>query len=100
MTPRRGKKAAKTMRSNGPLAAVAGAVRRRRKVLRLTQFDVARLARCGPVFLYDLERGKPTLRLDKLVAVLSVLGLELELKSGKRGLAVEPALVSPEMSSL
>lgn len=61
-------------------AAQLGAeVRRKRKLLRLTQRQLAELAACGPDFLYDLERGKPTVRLDKLVPVLGVLGLKLTL---------------------
>ncbi len=77
----------KTTRSAGkPRAApwadeLAREVRRRRKQLRLTQLQLADLARCGPVFLYDLERGKPTIRLDKLMPVLEVLGLRLKLES-------------------
>lgn len=55
-------------------------VRRKRKLLRLTQKELAELARCGPDFLYDLERGKPSVRLDKLVPVLEVLGLKLTLQ--------------------
>jgi len=39
--------------------------------------------------LYELETGKPTVRLDKVLAVLSVLGLELSLVEGKRGLGVD-----------
>lgn len=52
-------------------------IRNKRKALRLTQQELADLALCGPDFLYDLERGKPTVRLDKLMAVLDVLGLRL-----------------------
>lgn len=59
---------------------LAAEVRRRRKVLRLTQKELADLAGRGPDFLYDLERGKPTIRLDKLVPVLDVLGLRLKLE--------------------
>jgi y4mF family transcriptional regulator len=55
--------------------ALGAEVRRRRTQLRLTQKELADLASCGPDFLYDLERGKPTVRLDKLVPVLEVLGL-------------------------
>lgn len=68
------------------------AVRARRKSLNLTQHDVSSLAGCGPVFLYDLENGKATLRLDKLLDVLKVLGLQLTLASGREPLHVpEPA---------
>ncbi|MBX7114696.1 MAG: helix-turn-helix domain-containing protein [Myxococcaceae bacterium] len=75
---------AKSRRSTGngtPDWAVrlGGEVRQRRKALRLTQQALAELAKCGPDFLYDLERGKPTIRLDKLVPVLETLGLTFEL---------------------
>jgi len=53
-------------------------LRTRRKLLRLTQQELSALAGCGPDFLYDLERGKPSIRLDKLILVLEVLGLELK----------------------
>lgn len=72
-------------------AGLAAALRRRRKELRLTQLELAALARCGPDFLYDVENAKPTLRLDKLVGVLEVLGVRLLLQPGKGGLAVEAA---------
>lgn len=60
-------------------------LRARRKLLRLTQAELSALAGCGPDFLYDLERGKPTIRVDKLIPVLEVLGLEL--KVGARAAA-------------
>jgi y4mF family transcriptional regulator len=56
-------------------------VRSRRRALHLTQATLAQLAGCGPDFVYDLERGKPTVRLDKLIEVLAVLGLELKVVS-------------------
>ncbi len=65
------------------------ALRSRRKSLGLTQQELARLAGCGLAFLYELETGKPTLRLDKLLAVLDVLGLELSLDEGKSPLRVD-----------
>jgi len=51
------------------------ALRIRRRHLRLNQTELATLAGVGPVFLYDLEHRKPTVRLDKLLAVIEVLGL-------------------------
>jgi y4mF family transcriptional regulator len=71
---------------------LAQAIRRRRRELGLTQLALGELSGCGLAFLYDLERGKPTLRLDKLLDVLSVLGLELVLTNGKSALRVEDAL--------
>lgn len=52
-------------------------VRRRRRDLQLLQIDLADLAGVSERFVRDLEHDKPTLRLDKLLAVLGVLGLEL-----------------------
>ena len=70
------------------MAALARAIRARRKALRLTQIDLSRLAGCGPDFVYDLEVGKTTLRLDKLLDVMMVLGLELVVSQGKEVLKV------------
>lgn len=60
---------------------LAATVRQRRKALKLTQAELAELAGCGPDFLYDVERAKPTLRLDKLLAVLNTLGLTLKVEA-------------------
>jgi y4mF family transcriptional regulator len=53
-------------------------VRRRRRELRLTQEEVAGVARTGPRFVGDLEAGKPTVQLAEVLRVLGALGLELE----------------------
>lgn len=54
-------------------------VRQARKTLRLTQAELADLAGCGVVFVTQLEGGKATVQLDKVLAVLSVLDLRLAL---------------------
>ena len=71
---------------------LAKLTRTRRRELGLTQLELAELAGCGPAFLYALERGKPTLRLDKVLDVLSVLGLRIRLEAGKGGLTLDEAL--------
>ena len=58
---------------------LASAVRDRRQKLGLRQVELAELARCSTRFIHTIEAGKPTLRLDKLLAVLEVLGIRLEL---------------------
>lgn len=63
---------------------LARAVRRKRKLLRLTQKELADLSGCGADFLYDLERGKPTIRLDKLMPVLDMLGFRFALEPKKK----------------
>ena len=54
-------------------------VRRARKAAGLRQDDLAGLAGVGTRFLVELEVGKPTMRLDKVLAVLAVLGITLQL---------------------
>ncbi len=58
---------------------IGEAVRDRRQALDLTQVELAELAQCSTRFVHTVESGKPTIRLDKLLAVLEVLGLELHL---------------------
>ena len=57
--------------------SLGGAIRNRRKELGLTQQVAAELAGVSAKFLRDLEHGKPSVQLDKVLAVLDVLGLEL-----------------------
>ncbi|MCT2337964.1 helix-turn-helix domain-containing protein [Corynebacterium sp. p3-SID1056] len=45
--------------------------------MQLTQADVAELAMVSERFIREFEQGKPSVRLDKVEAVLAVLGLEL-----------------------
>ena len=52
-------------------------IRERRRSLGLLQIDVAEMASVSERFVREAEHDKPTLRLDKLAAVLDVLGLEL-----------------------
>ena len=44
---------------------------------RLTQQELGELARVGRRFVSELERNKPTLRLDRVDAVLAVFGKRL-----------------------
>ncbi|MCW5591360.1 MAG: helix-turn-helix transcriptional regulator [Burkholderiales bacterium] len=68
-----------------PIAGIGRQIRARRKALRLTQVELGLLAGCGKRFVVDLEAGKPTVRLDKLVDVAAVLGLEPTLAPMRRG---------------
>lgn len=69
---------------------LGGAIRARRRSLGLNQVELCDLAGVGPAFLYQLERGKPTVRLDKVLAVLTVLGLGLQVRNSREILAVAP----------
>lgn len=56
---------------------LAPTIRERRKYLGLRQVDLADLAGACERFVRELERGKSSVRMDKVIAVLGVLGLEL-----------------------
>jgi HTH-type transcriptional regulator / antitoxin HipB len=57
-------------------------IRRRRLELGLHQDELAALAGVSTRFVHTLEQGKPSLRLDKVLAVLGQLGLDLVLEPG------------------
>jgi len=57
-------------------------LRRRRLELRLRQDELAALAGVSTRFVHALEQSKPTVRLDKVLAVLRQLGLDLVLEPG------------------
>ena len=59
------------------VADLGSVVRQTRKGQTLTQVDIAGLAQTGNRFLVDLENGKETIQLGKVLTVLELLGLEL-----------------------
>lgn len=63
-------------------------LRTRRRSLGMSQAQACDLAGVGPAFLYELEHGKPTVRLDKVLAVLEALGLGLELRECRKPLSM------------
>lgn len=52
-------------------------MRTRRKKLDLKQTDLAGIANTGNRFIVDVENGKPTVQLQKVMDLLDLLGLEL-----------------------
>ena len=52
-------------------------VKNRRKLLGLTQEELAEKAGVGLRFIRDLEQGKETLRMDKVNQVLALFGHKL-----------------------
>ncbi|MBL8049066.1 MAG: helix-turn-helix transcriptional regulator [Chthonomonas sp.] len=55
-----------------------------RRRLGITQAEVALLAGCSKPSVIAAERGRPNLRLETLVKIANVLGLDLQLSRGKR----------------
>ena len=60
-------------------AQLGAAVRAARKQLKATQKDLAMTSGTGLRFLIDLERGKPTCQIGKILQVLQALGLRVGL---------------------
>jgi y4mF family transcriptional regulator len=56
-------------------------VRNERKAQHVTQVQLSQLADVGVRFVRDLEDGKPSLQLDKLLRVLDTLGITVTLSS-------------------
>ncbi|RJR26656.1 MAG: transcriptional regulator [Desulfobacteraceae bacterium] len=58
---------------------IGAAVRGRRKTDGLTLVEAAGLCNVNYRFLSNLENGKPTVRMDKVLDVLTALGLDLSI---------------------
>lgn len=56
-------------------------VRFHRKKAGLTQLELAKLAGVGKTAVFDLEKGKLTLQLSTLLAVLYILNIEVKFVS-------------------
>ena len=80
------------MIKNNNTIALGSLIRRRRKQLRLTQRQLAEFSACGEAFLHLLEHGKASVRFDKLLDVLKILGLQLNVEEGKDLLTIDARL--------
>lgn len=58
---------------------LSSVVRSLRETAGMTQRELAAKARVGARAVWDLERGKPTIRLDVITRVLAVFGRRLAL---------------------
>lgn len=54
-------------------------VRRERKAQNLKQAELAAVSGVGVRFIVDLEAGKPTLQLGKVLQVITTLGCEVQI---------------------
>jgi len=80
--------AAKLSRSglaDSEIALFAEAVRSARKRHRMTQAELAGLSGTGLRFVSELERGKPTVALNKVLVVLATLGLRVQIEASPHG---------------
>ncbi len=68
-------------KSQDLLAVWGQTIRDHRKAAGLSQAELARLAGVGKTAVFDIEKGKATVRLATLLRVLDTLNLHLELRS-------------------
>ena len=59
---------------------IAVLVRSARKEQKATQIELAQFANVGTRFVRDVEDGKESVQFDKLMRVLSTLGLNVEVR--------------------
>ena len=60
---------------------IARMVKFHRKKAKLTQLELAKLAEIGKTAVFDIEKGKKTVRLSTLMAVLHVLNIQMKFQS-------------------
>lgn len=61
--------------------ALAGTIRLHRKAAGLSQLQLAELAGVGKTVVFDIEKGKESVQLDKLRKILKVLNIKVQLVS-------------------
>ena len=63
------------------VAEIGKQVREARKALKVTQKDLALTSGTGLRFIIELEKGKETCQIGKVLTVLQTLGIRLQLTS-------------------
>lgn len=70
---------------------IAAIVRFHRKKGGLSQAQLGKLAGLGKAVVFDIEKGKLTVRLDSLLKILNVLNIKMEFQSQLMSLFKEEA---------
>lgn len=64
---------------------IGAGIRFHRRKAGLTQAELARLSGVGKASVFDVEKGKQSIQMDTLLKILSVLNMELDIKSPLMG---------------
>ena len=67
------------IKSTKELGAIIKETRKRQT---LTQVELAQLSNLGTRFISDLENGKPTCEIEKVLKVTANLGIKIEVNNG------------------
>ena len=60
---------------------LASIIRKHRKAANLSQMQLAEMAGVGKTVVFDIEKGKETVKLDTLRKILKILNLKVQLVS-------------------
>ncbi len=60
---------------------LASVIKRHRKAAGLSQLQLAEMAGLGKTVVFDIEKGKKTVRLDTIRKILNVLNIKVQLSS-------------------
>lgn len=60
---------------------LASVIRKHRKAAKLSQLQLAEMAGVGKTVVFDIEKGKETVKLDTLRKILKVLNIKVQLIS-------------------
>lgn len=63
--------------------SLGAAIRARRKELEYTQAYLAEFTGLSVTFISDVERGKPTAEIEKVIRLINILGMDITVE--KRG---------------
>jgi y4mF family transcriptional regulator len=63
-----------------PIQAISEEIRRRRRLLKITQEDLAELSGVSTRYIHDIEKGIANPSLATLLTILQILGLELSVR--------------------
>ena len=77
-----------TLNNEKILQKLGRVVEAQRKEAGLTQVALASLAGVGSNYIYQIEAGKTTAHISKVLDVLSALGLQLKLEFGKEKISI------------
>lgn len=80
------------------VTAIGAIIRDERKALGLRQDELAAASGVGLRFLVELERGKPTVQMGKVLDVLAALGCDLQILDPD-GHAIVPQSTAPSRGS-
>ena len=69
-----------------PAIKLGKAIRNQRKLLKMSQSELAVIANVSLNFVSQIENGKPKAQLCKILDVLTALGLQFNIELGKSGI--------------